>query len=89
MSTIHAVPGHMEELGAVSRDDRQAFYSQLLYISQDRGYNKGWAAHKYKEKFGVWPRNLIEATLAPDLKTLNWIRSRQIAWAKSQRRRSA
>jgi hypothetical protein len=89
LSAIQSVPGEMEELGAGNRDDRQAFYSQLLYISNDRGYNRGWAAHKYKERFGVWPRGLEEKTLIPDLKIMNWIRSRQIAWAKSQRRKTA
>ena len=79
----------MEELGAGSRDDRQSFYSQLIFIANDRGYNRGWAAHKYKEKFGVWPRNLKEVTMIPEMKTLNWIRSRQIAWAKSKKRRVA
>jgi superfamily II DNA or RNA helicase len=86
LATIHTVPGEMEELGAGNRDDRQSFYSQLLWISQSRNYNRGWAAHKYKEKFGVWPRGLEEKILLPELKTLNWIRSRQIAWAKSKRR---
>jgi DNA repair protein RadD len=89
LSAIQSVPGEMEELGAGNRDDRQKFYSQLLYISNDRGYNRGWAAHKYKERFGVWPRGLEEKTLVPDLKIMNWIRSRQIAWAKSQRRKTA
>ena len=89
LAAIQSVPGEMEELGAGNRDDRQKFYSQLLYISNDRGYNRGWAAHKYKERFGVWPRGLEEKTLVPDLKTMNWIRSRQIAWAKSQRRKTA
>lgn len=89
LATIHTVPGEMEELGAGNRDDRQSFYSQLLWISQSRNYNRGWAAHKYKEKFGVWPRGLEEKILLPELKTLNWIRSRQIAWAKSKKRRVA
>jgi superfamily II DNA or RNA helicase len=89
LAAIQSVPGEMEELGAGNRDDRQKFYSQLLYISNDRGYNRGWAAHKYKERFGVWPRGLEEKTMVPDLKIMNWIRSRQIAWAKSQRRKTA
>jgi hypothetical protein len=58
----------------------------LIYIANDRGYAKGWAAHKYKEKFGVWPRGLEEVTKVPEFSTMNWIRSRQIAWAKSRRR---
>jgi superfamily II DNA or RNA helicase len=86
-SLVSEIPGELQELGqTVRRDDRQSFYSQLIYIANDRGYAKGWAAHKYKEKFGVWPRGLEEVTKVPEFTTMNWIRSRQIAWAKSKRR---
>jgi DNA repair protein RadD len=86
-SLVSEVPGELQELGqTVRRDDRQSFYSQLIYIANDRNYAKGWAAHKYKEKFGVWPRGLQEVTKVPEFTTMNWIRSRQIAWAKSKRR---
>jgi superfamily II DNA or RNA helicase len=86
-SLVSEIPGELQELGqTVRRDDRQSFYSQLIYIANDRGYAKGWAAHKYKEKFGVWPRGLQEVTKVPEFSTMNWIRSRQIAWGKSKRR---
>ena len=52
-----------------------------------RGYKKGWAAHKFKDKFGTfppWSYNDLPP-LAPTDATLCWIRSRNIAWAKSQR----
>jgi superfamily II DNA or RNA helicase len=86
-SLVSEIPGELQELGqTIRRDDRQSFYSQLIYIANDRGYAKGWAAHKYKEKFGVWPRGLQEVTKVPEFSTMNWIRSRQIAWGKSRRR---
>jgi DNA repair protein RadD len=86
-SLVESVPGELQELGAPPiKDDKQSFYSQLIYIANDRGYNRGWAAHKYREKFGVWPRGLQEVTKTPEFSTMNWIRSRQIAWAKSKRR---
>jgi len=48
-----------------------------------RGYAPGWAKHKFREKFGVWPNGYdLIAPKQPCLKTKNWIRSRQIAFAK-------
>lgn len=85
---VMSVAGQLEELvsgGRVQRDEKQAFYSELLYIAQDRRYNPGWASHKYKEKFGVWPRGLAEVPAVPSIKTINWIKHKQIAWAKKNR----
>jgi superfamily II DNA or RNA helicase len=88
-SEIVRVEGVLQELvtsSKVNRDERQQFYSELVWYANQRNYNPNWAGHKYKEKFGVWPRNLHEAPQNPSLSTLKWIKSRQIAWAKSQRK---
>src|SRR5438270_173603 len=70
-----------------SADDQQRFYRQLLYIASERGYQRGWAAHKYREKFGGWPSwRDLEPTF-PDPAVRSWVRSRQIAFAKARRRR--
>ena len=36
-------------------EDQLSFYRQLKRYAHDRRYQDGWAAHKYKEKFGAWP----------------------------------
>ena len=36
--------------------ERARWHSMLTYIAHERNYKPGWAAHKYKEKFGTWPR---------------------------------
>ena len=84
-------PGELIELGGSLKqnaDEKRDFYQQLMYFAhQVKEYEKadGWAANKYKEKFGVWPKfeKLQKPTTA---KVLNWIRSRQIAYAKAARR---
>ena len=68
------------------RMEQQDFYSELLFHSKSRGFKDGWAAHKYKEKFGVFPRGLAAKPKPTSDKTANWIRSRNVAWAKSQGR---
>lgn len=85
---IEAVAGKLEELvgsGKVVRDQKQDFYSQLLYIAKHRNYSQHWASHKYREKFGVWPRGLNETPTPPTVTTMKWIQHKNIAWAKKRR----
>lgn len=88
-SEIVVNPGELQELvtGANVRDHatKQEFYSQLLTIAKDRGYSDGWVAHKYKEKFTVWPRGLSPVAIPVSLEVARWVKSRQIAWAKSRK----
>ena len=79
-------PGEMIELEgkAVTKDDKQLFYSELLFMVETRGYKDGWAAWKYKEKFGVFPRGLEKVAKTPSLKTLGWLKSRAIAYSKGR-----
>jgi len=89
MSTVETIPGELKELEAVNkklRIDNQSFYSQLIYYAQAKGYKPGWAYHKYKEKFSVDPRGLSSAPEQVSPNTLNWIKSRTIAFAKSKAR---
>lgn len=65
--------------------ERQEFYSQLIAIAETRGYKRGWAFHKYVEKFGVQPKGLHHDPMEPTLKVQSWVRSRQIAWANSRK----
>jgi hypothetical protein len=84
---IETVPGSLEELGGVAaKNDRQKFYSELLFIAMMKSYKPNWAAHKYRERFGVWPRGLDDGVSVPSAATINWVKSRQIAWAKAQRK---
>jgi len=72
----------LENARAATREEKQLFYSALLWIAHDRHYNPGWVAHKFKAKFGVWPRGLIDAPREPDSAILRWIKSQQIRYAK-------
>jgi DNA repair protein RadD len=70
-----------------SADDKQMFHRELTWIAGNRGYKPGWAAHKFREKFGEWPTRSVEPA-PPRAATLSWVRSRQIAYAKSLPRQS-
>ena len=81
------VPGELTELETTKREalsENQNFYSELLYYAKMRGYKEGWAAHKYKEKYGTFPKGLHTNPQATSSKTANWIKSKNIAWAKAK-----
>lgn len=85
INLVQTVPGEMEEVkGSVPKETKQQWYSELLHIAHARGYSDGWCAHKYKEKFGGWPRGLEDVTRPPSTEVLKWEQSRRIAWAKGK-----
>jgi DNA repair protein RadD len=70
-----------------SEGDRKSFFQQLRAVQQMRGYKKGWAAHKFKDKFGTfppWSYNDLPPAVPSDA-LLRWVRSRNIAYAKATR----
>jgi len=74
---------HNREFQAI-RQDRQRFFSGLLFYAEQRGYQPGWASHKFREKFGDWPNGLSREAAPPGPEQLSWIRSRNIAYAKAR-----
>ena len=62
--------------------NKQNVYSQLIWYCNQHGYKPGWANHKYKTLFGVWPRNVKRTPREPSQELLNWIRSQNIRYAK-------
>jgi len=81
------VAGELHELGMTSRQalvENQNFYSELLYYAKARDYKEGWAAFKYKEKYGYWPNGLQKTTRPTSVTTANFIKSRNIAWSKAK-----
>ena len=48
----------------VARDleDRMGAYAQLLWLADEFGYQRGWADHTYRKRFGVWPFKKFSVT---------------------------
>lgn len=59
-------------------------YAGLLWWANYKGYSRGWAFHKFRELFKHDPTGLKVEPAPPDRELSKWIRSRQIAWAKSK-----
>lgn len=93
---VDTAEGELIELDPAKRKsqassaEKAAFFGQLRYIANERGYSEGWCSHKFREKFGVWPNGFKAVEpLEPTPQVRNWIKSRQIAWAKSKRNTEA
>lgn len=89
--------GKLQEIGSKPRPDtpenRMRFYFELHGYGELKNYSAGWAAHKYKEKYGAWPewqwKMHVEkhGGLDPSIETIRWIRSRQIAYSRAKAKR--
>ena len=76
--------------GSASYAEKAAWFGQLKMMALERGYKEGWAANQFKSKFGVWPNDprVRHAVMhEPSGEVRNWVKSRIIAWAKSQPKR--
>lgn len=93
---VEHLEGDLQEInrnGSRRRHDdgperRHEWHRMLVGIAVQRGYKLGWAAYKFREKFGHWPDSRQVAPLDASPEVRSWVRSRQIAWAKSRERRA-
>jgi DNA repair protein RadD len=88
-TAVQAEDGELVELGSrasgrkeTTLAEKAQFLAELKTL-QKPGWKPGWAAAKFKERFGHWPSSQIAGVPpAPaSLKTRNWVKSRGIAWA--------
>lgn len=75
---------HQRKLNrTIPPDAKRDFYAGLMWHAQSKGYRPGWAAHQYREKFGVWPNAHKDATpKRPNDDVIGWITSQNIRKAK-------
>jgi superfamily II DNA or RNA helicase len=68
-----------------SAAERIEWHGMITSIAHERGRKPGWIAHTYKAKFGNWPPYGTAAKpIAPTPECRSWVRSRDIAYAKSR-----
>lgn len=71
-----------------THEEKQRFYSELKGYQRERraagkAIKDGWVAHKYREKFGVWPRSIDQKKVLPvSVETRNWLKSTFIKYSK-------
>ena len=63
----------------------QRWLGMFAHIANERGYKPGWVAFKFKEKFGAFPDwGSTPEPIPPTPEVKSWVRSRMIAFARSQ-----
>jgi len=68
-------------------EERARFFAELKTYASLRGYASGWAANQYRDRIGTWPNAYRDVAPARWISadTAQWIKSRQIAYAKRRR----
>lgn len=75
--------GKLAKLEKADKTTKEQWYRELLGYARVKGYSDGWASHKYRAKFGVWPaRKTGLYPVTPGEEVKRYITSRNIAWAK-------
>lgn len=75
----------IEKIRDYTMAEKSEWYSSLLRYARVKGYSDGFAAHKYKEKFGVWPRSLNVNPNRPMMPEVEkWLLHKQIKWTKGR-----
>jgi len=86
-SKVESVPGEMRELGVIKFEDKQKFWSELQFQKKYRGWSDKRCLATYREKFGVWPRNLNDTVVTPSPETEAYIHKRTQAYIRQMKRR--
>jgi len=55
INTVENTDDKLVKIDKIPMNEKQNWYAMLLYIARLKHYADGWASHKYKMKFGVWP----------------------------------
>jgi len=83
---LSLVSGEARESSSI--EERINFHAELRQIALDRKHKSGWAAHQYRARYGAFPPWAWNdrPEKAPTITTLGWVKSRQIAFAKTRQR---
>ena len=87
---IDAIEARLEQQGRSKKqkatgEEKRLFYGMLEHHRRIKGFQQGWASHKYKEKFGTWPNHYRDqGPIEPDAAFNRYLRHLNIKWAKSK-----
>lgn len=97
LNTVQCSDGELVEFGSKKKskareftvEQKQEFYSGLLHLAREHGRSDGMAAHRYKEKFGVWPNQLKKVASFPSSEVRAYDTHCRIKFVKSRRMQQA
>ena len=73
----------------VTQAEKRRWFGMLLWYVRHKGWNEGAAAHRYRDKFGVWPRGMKGmCPIEPDNAFMSYQKHLMIRYAKSKQKRA-
>ena len=57
-----------------SKQEKQDWYAQFISYARTKGFKDGWYSHKFRSRFGTWPKGLVRREQQPTVEVLSWIR---------------
>jgi superfamily II DNA or RNA helicase len=84
-SMVESVPGEMQELSPQSREDKQRWWSMCQWKIANSGWSKSRALATYRNKFGVWPKGLVDTPMMPDLTFEKKVKADLIRYLKGKK----
>lgn len=83
-SDVKVGDGQLKKLARskATMQDKQAVWSQLYGYGVEKGYNRHWADHAYREYFGCWPRGMQDRAAPLTQEVKNFIAYKNIKHAK-------
>ena len=90
---VEMTEGEFEERVAIQQEQAslnpQEWYSGFLGIAKERGKTRGWAAFRYKLKFGDWPHGLREIASEPTPQVRRYDQYQRIKFIKGKAKEKA
>jgi len=87
---VEVIDADLSEIGGKKKatmEEKLKFYGMLRHYAKLKGYKDGWCYHKYKERFGVAPKNGISPPcIQPDHAFYSWMKHLTIKYLKSKER---
>jgi superfamily II DNA or RNA helicase len=89
---VEARQGELVELGSLRTGRREPavwekrrVFAELLSLRKPH-HSPRWPDAMFRQKYGHWPNGYDRIAMEPSVETRNWVRSRQIAYAKAKGR---
>lgn len=87
VETLDAELKELNKQKKASMAEKRMWYGMFLSYANLKGYNPNWCAHKYRERFKVWPNGLKNtAPIEPTQEFKNYITHLNIRYAKSRKK---
>jgi len=80
------VKGKEKQKKKATKEEKQNFYAMARVYAKRKGYKRGWIAHTYRKRFGVWPRGMSDRKEEPDHKFISFITHLNIKQAHARKK---